>query len=183
MTTLLITGLIIATWHFIYEGIIAPSIRLHLRNKLFALRDEIRAIHLNDIAKQDRQAFWFVHDGINNLLNRLPALTLERSSKLKRAYSMNPALGKALDAHIEKVRSARDPAILDVFNRTNKVIIMVLVTNAGGWLIYIVPIGIVVALAGKVKRLTAKLSRLGVGLLLTPESTIELVIPRRKQRA
>ncbi len=34
----------LAILHFIYEGIILPSIRLNLRYKLFVLRDELRSL-------------------------------------------------------------------------------------------------------------------------------------------
>ena len=40
MTTALIIALLLVTLHFIYDGIILPTIHLHLRNELFALRVE-----------------------------------------------------------------------------------------------------------------------------------------------
>lgn len=172
MKILLTIGLIIAAWHFVYEGIIAPSIRMHLRNKLFALRDELRAAKAVGIAREDEQAFWFVHDGINNFLNRLPGLTMERTRRLRSAYESDSKLRDTLKAHLDKVLSAEDPVIRSVFDRTNEVIRIAFVTNAGGWFIYIVPLACSILLMGS-------LTKAAKWVLLAPTSAIERLIPMR----
>ncbi|WP_368647982.1 hypothetical protein [Castellaniella ginsengisoli] len=173
MKTLIIIGFVIATWHFIYEGIIAPSIRLHLRNELFKLRDELRAEKNKDLTAEDEAAFWFVHDGINNFLNRLSGLTIERSRRLYHEYINDQEARTTLDNHMQKVMSVENSAIRSVFDRTNHVIHKAMLTNAGGWFIYIIPLAIVMALAGSIAR-AAK------GMLLTPTAALEKLIPTHK---
>ena len=44
MITLFYILIILAVWHFVYEAILLPSIRWNLRNELFALRDRLRNV-------------------------------------------------------------------------------------------------------------------------------------------
>ncbi|MFY3630858.1 hypothetical protein ACOTFH_29860 [Achromobacter xylosoxidans] len=170
MKTLLTIALLLSVWHFLYEGIIAPSIRMRLRNRLFALRDELRRAHAKGISKNDEEAFWFVHDGINNFLNRLPSLTIEKTSRLRTRYRTDARIRTIITEHAEKVASLQDPVIRSVFERTNDVIRDAMMTNAGGWFIYIVPLAFVVVL-------TSSITRKAKSILLTPKREIERLMP------
>ncbi|NYT59413.1 hypothetical protein H0A65_10830 [Alcaligenaceae bacterium] len=173
MKALIIIGFAIATWHFIYEGIVAPSIRLHLRNELFKLRDELRAAKHDGLAADDEAAFWFVHDGINNFLNRLSALTIDRSRRLHHIYMTDEEVRATLEKHLQKVLNAQNATIRSVFDRTNDVIGKAMVTNFGGWFIYIIPLAIVIALAGSIGK-AAK------GMLLVPTAALDKLMPAHK---
>ena len=61
--------------HFIYERIILPSIRLHYRNQLFALRDVARRKIIDGGSDTSMQAATLVHDSLNNAINRLHCQT------------------------------------------------------------------------------------------------------------
>lgn len=170
MKTFLLLFLVAAAWHFVYEGIIAPSIRLHLRNRLFVLRDELRQARIDGIPKEDVNAFSFVHDGINNFLNRLPSLTLERTNALSREYERNAELRHVLDAHVSAVAESRDSRIRSIFHKTNSVIEAAIITNMGGWFIYIVPVALVIAAM-------SKLSRFAAELIVAPTKDVERFLP------
>lgn len=170
MKTLILLFLIAATWHFVYEGIIAPSIRLHLRNRLFVLRDELRLAHIDGISQIDEKAFWFVHNGINNFLNRLPSLTLERARALAYEYEKNTKLRHILEEHVNAVKRSNNQRILEVFQKTNSVIELAIITNMGGWFIYIVPIALVLSAMNK-------LSRLASELVVAPSKDVERFLP------
>lgn len=171
MKFLLFALAIIALWHFLYEGIVAPSIRMHLRNRLFALRDELRAAKATAaIDPHDEPAFWFVHDGINSFLNRLPALTVSNLARLKRARDSDPNLRASFEDHLDKVLNAKSPAITSIFNRTNDVIQTAMITNAGGWFIYVVPIAICALLMRTAKKVAK-------ATLLTPKPVLDEAMP------
>ena len=55
--------------HFIYESIILPSIRLSLRFKLFALRDQLRRMVMQGTASDE--VFRIQQSSINNAINML----------------------------------------------------------------------------------------------------------------
>lgn len=73
MATALFILFIFAIYHFVYESIIAPNVRLELRFELFKLRDELRNIKLNrELSKEDNEVFSILDETICVAINRLP---------------------------------------------------------------------------------------------------------------
>lgn len=173
MKTLLLLFLVASVWHFVYENIIAPSIRLHLRNRLFVLRDELRQARVDGIKTEDEKAFWFVHNGINNFLNRLPSITLERTMALSEECNKNESFKRELDEHINAVVNSNDFRIRNAFEKANSVIEASIITNMGGWFIYIIPVAIAISVMEKLSRLTAE-------LIVTPAKDVERFLPNAR---
>lgn len=171
MKYLILFLVIVSAWHFIYDGIIAPSIRLHLRNKLFILRDELRLAKIDGISSQDEDAFWFVHEGINNFINRLPNLTIEKARSIALSYRQNEHHSRLLDEHIFAVENASDSRITGIFRKTNSVIEATFITNMGGWFIYLIPIAIIFSFM-------TRLSNLASILLVASKKDIERLLPQ-----
>jgi len=170
MSILLAVAAILSLWHFLYEGIIAPSIRLHLRNRLFVLRDELRQAKIDGISKADETAFWFVHDGINNFLNRLPSLTLGMVKTLDNEYESNESLKHLMDKHLVAIKNSSDPRIHNAFTKANSIIESAIITNMGGWFIYLIPIAIMVLTMKRLSNLTSE-------LIVAPAKDVERLIP------
>jgi hypothetical protein len=160
----------IALWHFIYDGIVAPSIRFNLRNNLFALRDELRVIKIEGLDHNDEKAFWFVHNGVNNFINRLPLLTLIRVLNISSECDKNPKLQDVISKHEQTVKNVKNRRINDIFEETNHILKIAFIVNMGGWFIYIVPI---VLLATFMK----KLSKITIELVTSPTRDIDRFIP------
>lgn len=157
MTYFIVTMIIIVTFHFIYDGIILPSIRLHFRNELFALRDSLRNMQINGlITKEDDVAFSIVEGSINNSLNNLHNLNF---SMLIRT----PINHERATLRLEAVNNAKNSEITTIFNSVSGIMLRVFVANMGGWLIYILPIAILINYLNKV-RLSVK------DLLLLPSN-------------
>ncbi|MFJ2992718.1 hypothetical protein [Pandoraea sp. NPDC087047] len=177
MKTLILIAMVLAMWHYVYDGIIAPSIRQHLRNRLFALRDELREVQESELSKDDQAAFWFVHTGINNFLNRLPGITIDRSRKIQSVVEQDKERERIFVEHLNKVLNAENPVIRSVFKKTNDVLRQAMMTNSGGWFVYIVPIAASFVLMDS-------FSRLARHLLLAPASSIDKLFPsaRRSHR-
>jgi len=169
MKTSLLLFLVAVVWHFVYDGIIAPSIRLHLRNQLFILRDELRQVLIDGIPEVDKKAFWFVHGGINNFINRLPGLTIERAIALSEEYENNTKLQQLLDKNIDAVKNS-DSRIKEVFDKVNSVIEVAFIANMGGWFIYIIPVAVVWLVM-------SNLSRLATNLIVAPDKDVERFLP------
>jgi len=170
MKILLTLLLIVAVWHFVYECIIAPSIRLNLRNRLFALRDELRQAKIDGISKEDEKAFWFIHKGINTFLNRLPSLTIDVMFELDAEYERDESVKRSLDEKIATVEKCKDFRIRKVFDEANKILDNAIITNAGGWFIYVIPVAIVFLTMGKLSKFTAE-------LIVSPTKNVDQFIP------
>jgi len=59
---------ILALFHLVYESILAPSFRTHLRLELFALRDELRKLKINRRSSFDDRHFSYLQDAVNSLI-------------------------------------------------------------------------------------------------------------------
>ena len=172
MSTFIIVIAIFAIMHSIYDGIVLPSIRMHLRNRLFILRDEIRKVRGSGLKGQDEKAFWLVHDGINNLLNKLSFLTVERKAKIERAYNTDTELQKKINSRIEIIENCDNEELKNIFHKSNDIIEKAFIANAGGWFIYLVPIALLFL---SIK----KLSLLASELIVTPTHVSDQLIPQR----
>ncbi|HRL97833.1 MAG TPA: hypothetical protein PLE22_00125 [Acidovorax sp.] len=171
MTTFIILLSVIAIVHFVYESIIAPSLRMHLRNKLFELRDEVRAVRVEGVDPDDEKAYWYTHDGINNLLDRLSWMTLHARVTATMAYAQDADLQKLVEERKAMLDQCKNRRIHKIFDKTSLVVEEAFVVNMGAWAIYVVPIGVFFSSLGQLKKLVSN-------LILTPERKREEMLPR-----
>jgi len=71
VTTAIFILIALAALHFVYESILAPSLRLSLRFKLFVLRDEVRQLKIDHAGSLSDKHFDFLQDSINNVISNL----------------------------------------------------------------------------------------------------------------
>jgi hypothetical protein len=169
MSYVIIVLAVIALWHFIYESILLPSIRLHLRNRLFVLRDELRA-HRVESDNVDEKAFDLVSKGINNYLTRLPMINIGLRVEFERKVKEDPSLVDKLKERRKVIVESNDESLKQIYHDVNVVLEYAFVANSGGWFIYLVPIAVLIA---SVKRL----SRLAEGLLMLPTNAMSNIMP------
>ena len=140
MTTAIFIFFVFVAYHFVYESILAPSLRLSLRFQLFVLRDEVRKLKIECGPSLDNKHFLFLQDWINfliSVLNRLDLVSLARAeveSKrepeiLQRAQERSKILD---DCNIPDARAIRKQAARIAFRA--------LLVNNGAWIIFIAPI-------------------------------------------
>jgi len=175
ISTLIVIVVFIALFHAVYENIVLPAIQMQLRNELFVLRDRIRTIMIDEQVDAHDQAFLFVHDGINKFLNRLPDMKISLKADIKRESEKNPGLHKDTERRIELIYSSNNAQLVEIFNDTSWVIGKALVANAGGWLIYLLPIALLLASIKNLANLVKE-------LIAMPTFYTEKLIPLHKQR-
>lgn len=138
--------------HFVYQTILLPSYRQTARDKLFVLRDELRReqIEIQDTAnKATIRAFKEVDEGINRAINRLHLLTFSNLVKLAVKRKENPEENR--DA-LRRFHSLLDNSEVDtprrVIENSEKVLTGVICANSFMFLLYLLPIVLVVKLVG-----------------------------------
>ncbi|TVL14792.1 hypothetical protein [Shewanella algae] len=137
----------ICIFHYVYQTILLPSFRAHARDELFVLRDALRTKLLE---KQDEcdsntlKAFKEVDDSINRSLNRLHLLNFWNFVKFSAAVRENPDLNNDFKDLLE---SAGDQTPRDVYVKAGRVLGNVLLVNSAMFLLYILPIAIVIELS------------------------------------
>lgn len=171
MTIFIIFLTLISIAHFVYESIIAPSLRMHLRNQLFELRDEIRAIKAKGVEAADEEAFWYAHDGINTLLDRLSWLTLHARVSAMHAYKEKTELQDLVKKRKELLEHCKDSRINDIFLKTSGIVESAFNVNMGAWGLYLIPLAALLGTLGSLKKLA-------FSIVLTPENQREKLLPK-----
>lgn len=166
---LIACGLMTA-WHFIYDGIILPSLRLKMRFELFAMRDELRVLSTTHEKHLDEDVFLILHDGINSTLNRLHALTLSTLARVDRAVEENDEIRERIEIRAKKVNSCYLSEIQDIDKHLGSVIERAFFLNAAGWVAYLLPIAFGMILMNKIAS-TVKWA------MHAPESEWDRVVP------
>lgn len=169
MTTLFLLLLYLALWHYIYEAILAPSLRLRLKHRLFALRDQLRMIQIERDSQVMQEDIAILHDGLNYYMSRLDRVTPSLVVRSHRRMQANPAMRKAVEKRAMIVASSRDQRIHRISDDIDQVLSRVLLVNAGGWGMYILPLVIA-------WRAYARLQRRVADLFMTPEKSMNAMM-------
>lgn len=148
MTFTVIAVILIVSFHFIYDGIILPSIRLHFRNELFSLRDKLRSIEINGgVTKEDEISFSIVESSVNNSIKKLHAfnfVNLNKASKIE-------GIQEKATERLKVISNSKNKEILNIFSQASEVTFHVFIANMGGWAIYILPIALLFRYLNKVR--------------------------------
>ena len=169
--TYLIMGLVIlAGWHFVYESILAPSLRLSIRFELFALRDELRKLKLSHGSGLDEKHYSFLQDSLNSMIAMLHRYDLMTVSQVDREFSRNSEFRKRCEARAKVLDDCQIPEAKAIRKRSVKIAVKAFAVNSGGWAAYLLPFVI-----GQIGYASLK-SKLRMSISLS-ESDIERVAP------
>lgn len=157
MNYLLIVLVFLSLFHLLYESVILPSIRMYIRDELFKLRDEIRNLKITGIDKSEEKAFWFVHDGINNFLTKIPNITIYSLFLVRNKKKKDPTFFKEADERIRIVKACKNESIKRIFEKANRIVGRALLANMGAWFFYLVPIAIIIISMSMISKIISEL--------------------------
>lgn len=163
ITTLFFIFVILVVFHFIYDGIIAPSLRHEIRLELFELRDRLRMLKIEHNEQLSDELFAELQDTINkqirilheiNILGVIEAIQFSRNNN-------------EMDAEIRNFETLLNNCeleeIKDISNKTAFAFMKAIAANSGGWAIFVIPvalIGLVSLVAiGRIMRLMWRILR------------------------
>ena len=172
MSTLILIAMVLVLVHFVYEKIILPSIRLHLRYRLFELRDQLRKIIIEEGRTERDKAFIYLQDGISVLLNRLPEITLSLNWQISKELQTNEELKRQIEERINLINQSGNTRLLELHKETNQVIEKTFLANMGIWFVYLVPIALFVFSV-------IKLSEISKELVAMPASVTMSLMPTK----
>lgn len=157
MEYLIVALFFLAVWHFIYQAILLPSIHVKQRNRLFALRDRLRSYHFQESARKHAHAFAVAQDGINNAIDSVELLSVSLQARASHRYATDEAFKKRVRSRVDTIKHSGCAEIKDISHQANDVLRDILVYNAGGWFIYIVPIALICVFYERIEKTTKKL--------------------------
>jgi hypothetical protein len=170
MVYLLAALILLSIVHFAYESIIAPSLRLSLRYKLFALRDEVRELKMVYGSSLADRHFHYVQDSLNALLSVLYRFDLAALMALEHELKHNTELRKRVEVRAVGLDDCAIAEVKLIREKTFRIAVQALIVNNGFWAVCAVP---VLAASWGV----AKLKRLIRESVSLSESDIQRAIP------
>ena len=139
MATLFIVFLGLAALHFVYDGIILPTIRLHLRYQIFAIRDDLRRLKIVYKDNLGNEDFHYLQDLANNSIRLLPYINLEILYRARQILT-NQKIERKVMERIKRIESCKVADAVQIRIRINRCLGYAFVANSGMWLIYILPL-------------------------------------------
>ena len=135
MTTAIIALLALAVFHFTYESVLAPSLRLSLRLRLFVLQDEVRQLKLECAESLHGQHLAFLRDSIDGLTSMLNHVDMASLVGVGLESRRDPTFLKQAR---ERARMLDDCTVLrvrEIRKQTLKIAAEALVVNSGAWVV------------------------------------------------
>lgn len=173
MAYLLIVLAAFAILHFTYESIIAPSLRLRLRYRLFALRDQIRNLKIGcGDALADRY-FHYLQDSINGMISVLYQFDIAALVHVHRELKTNPDLRKRAEIRANILDDCPIPEARAIRYESCKIAAYAIAVNNGVWALFIAPFAAAHLGASAVKKLirqTISLSESDIHRAIPPSS-------------
>lgn len=140
MATLLFILVLLAIFHFIYESIILPMLRLELRYKLFKLRDKLRLLKIEKPEEVEDNLFMVLDETICAVTNRLPFLSISARSDGFREYKNNENFRKSVDKRKSLIRNSENKTIQEINNELIEISTVGFILNSGGWFYIALPL-------------------------------------------
>ena len=120
-------------FHFAYESILAPSLRLSLRFRLFVLQDEVRQLKLECVESLHGQHLAFLRDSIDGLTSMLNHVDMASLVGVGLESRRDPTF---LEQARERARMLDDCTVLrvrEIRKKTHRIAAEALVINSGAW--------------------------------------------------
>jgi hypothetical protein len=160
----------LALTHFVYEGIIAPSLRAALRLKLFALRDRLRLLKMQQGEHLSDEVFLDLQSSINFAVARLKQIDLRLLKHLNDVLESDEKLRKRVERRIAMFEACPIEELHQIrrgyFDALDNVVLM----NSAGWFPYFVPVFIGFLLKDSIQAVVKKVFSL-------PDNEIEKIAP------
>lgn len=165
----------LAFLHFVYEAILAPSFRLNLRFKLFAVRDDLRWLRAE--REIPDEIFRSLQNGLNNSIRLLPRTDLATVWRAHRVISRDPKLKSLRDKQWEALQTQLDETTRPLFKRCASLFVSALVVNNGMIVILLLPVAMLTVIGLSLGILTTVSIKSLMDVMLIPENQIDNVVP------
>lgn len=122
----------LSAWHYLWDGILAQSFRIGFRFELFALRDRVREMRIEESI--DANQFRHLEDSLNTAIQAVRFIDLTGLVLFQSAYKNDGKLRLRIDERIAFVESM-PPEARDIYANASLIVYKALVVNIGAWLI------------------------------------------------
>jgi hypothetical protein len=128
---------VLGLFHFLYESIIAPSIREVLRYKLFALRDDLRQLKHDEPNACSDEVFVILQESLNNSINLTKIVTWRLINQIKHLIANNPIVRAEVERRRRILASCPSQLVRQIREKQLDLLIWATAVNNGGALFYV----------------------------------------------
>lgn len=138
MTIALIVLAVVILVNYVLEAGIAPSERLQLRFRLFALRDRLRDLKMQNPELSD-EVFDLVQDELNCGIYLLPLISATLMAKAKNGIANDESWRSRIKKRRHLLETCGNDEVRRIDAESTEVLRDALAINSIGWMIYILP--------------------------------------------
>lgn len=139
MATLFFILVLLSIYHLFYEAVLAPTLRVKYRYKLFEYRDKLIRMKI-DSQDMPQEVFDNVLFYINSSINRLPYLKLSLCLQAKREFDTNATLKKKVENRTKIIEATDNPEIKAIMSGISSITFSMFILNFGSVILYFIPI-------------------------------------------
>lgn len=139
MAVIFLVLALVSAFHFIYESTILPSLRLKNRIRLFALRDKLRRLKIQQ-PDLDEQAYAYVQETINGFAKYLSVVDVAFIIATAQMVENDPAVKERVEKRIAKIENANSPELKAIVSEVHSIIKDTALANNGMWFLYLTPL-------------------------------------------
>lgn len=143
----------LAAFHLIYEGVIAPELRMGVRNDLFEVRDVLRDIKCREMDAVDDESFDIVHDAVNRFTHRVSSFTVFVVAQMKKLRESDPQAYERVRKRSQKLAAVPSRDFQDVLRTMDRVLVRAMLINSGAWFVFIIPIVVVAVVLTRLSKI------------------------------
>ena len=147
----ILARLVIPMWHFFWESIVLPSLRLRMRFRLFALRDELRSMRITNPAILEESVFIEAERRINATIQVLPSVDPFVLQRFHKELSADKPLIEKIEKRAAQFEAKAPAQVLQLMDETAKIGLCTAFANSGAWAIYAIPLATAIFLLKKLK--------------------------------
>lgn len=140
MSWLFYITLSLAIGHFIYEAIIAPNLRVGIRNELFEIKEELDSIVLDELCENDKAIYYMLHSSLSGLIIRLPKLNFSLMAEAQRKFKTDIKFQERVLKKQELINSSDNELLKRLYFSSNKVFADAFIINIGAWFMLVIPL-------------------------------------------
>lgn len=177
MAILIFSIIILSFYHFIYEVIVLPTLRLEIRYKLFNLRDRLRTLKIKNKDNIPSVVFDHLNQSINSSINHLPYFKVSLLIEAKREFEINKSLQEKVEKRVRLVDSCQVEEIQKISQDTIKYSMNAFIVNTGSWVIYLLPFFIIIYILIQINIVAFGLGKQIQKISYTPDYEFEKLIP------
>jgi len=140
MTTILIIFAGFALWHYCYESFFAPTARMALRHRVFAYRDRLRTLMIDEPHVADDEIFSYMQDSLNNAILYLHEFHPSDAVAVDRAIRNDVLLRTQVERRLAALDECESTEIQEIRQGLRDTMRSAMAANAGGWLVWLLPV-------------------------------------------